>query len=192
MSAKKTRFIFQLKVTLSDAKPPIWRRILVPADITLGRLHEVLQLVMGWTDSHLHQFVARGEVYGVPDEEEEDSLLGCSTKDENRAIVSDLLWLEKDFLIYEYDFGDGWEHKVTLEKRLPYDLSLPLPSCLKGKRACPPEDCGGVWGYKDVLEIVNDPSHPEYADMVEWLGEDFEPEFFDASEVNHLLAEHFH
>jgi hypothetical protein len=187
--SKKTRSIFQLKVTLQESKPSIWRRILVPDDMTLGHLHEVLQVAMGWTDNHLHQFVARGEVYGIP-EIDDDGLSGRSSKDENKEKLSNLLGIEKDFLIYDYDFGDNWEHKITLEKIAPFDSSVPLPSCIKGKRACPPEDCGGVWGYQDLIAIMSDKSHPEHKDMLEWLGE-FDPEFFDQNAVNALLAEHF-
>lgn len=187
MGSTKPTSSLQLKVTLCDVKPPIWRRILVPDTVTLGQFHDVLQIVMGWTDSHLHQFIMGRAVYGVLDEHHDDLRFGRSIKDENKAMLSMLLSNENDSLIYEYDFGDGWQHKVTLEKKAPYDSSLKLPSCIKGKRACPPEDCGGPWGYAELLEIMRDQSHPEYNDRAEWLGSDFDPEFFDPAEVNDQL-----
>ncbi len=182
--------MYQLKITLNGSKPPIWRRILVQPDITLGQLHEVLQIVMGWTDSHLHQFVFGPEIFGVPDDEE-GGLFGFQVKDENKHRLSEFLRREKDFLSYEYDFGDGWEHKILLEKILPFDGSVKLPKCIKGKKACPPEDCGGIWGYQELIEILGDVSHPEHQAMIEWLGGNIDPEFFDLGEVNDVLAEHF-
>ncbi|MCX6179014.1 MAG: plasmid pRiA4b ORF-3 family protein [Chlorobiales bacterium] len=187
MSNTKRQSILQLKVTLRDIKPPIWRRIVVPDNITLGQLHDVLQIVMGWTDSHLHQFILGRVVYGIPDENEDNSMFGMSFKDENKVRLSNLLSEEKDSLSYEYDFGDGWQHKVTLEKKVPDDSSIQLPRCIKGKRACPPEDCGGVWGYVELLEIMSDKSHPEYKARAEWLDNDFDPEYFDLAEINAQL-----
>ncbi len=190
MKTKTPQATFQLKVTLMGSRPPIWRRILVPNTITLGKLHQVLQVVMGWEDEHLHQFVQGRELYGVPDKEE--VFFGMSATDENKTILSSLLSKEKEWLTYEYDFGDGWEHKLILEKKLPFDDSIQLPHCLKGKRASPPEDCGGMWGYMDLIGIMSDKSSPEYAERAEWLEEnfginDFNPEFFDLEEVNTQL-----
>ena len=190
MKTKAPQATFQLKVTLIGSKPPIWRRILVPDTITLGKLHQVLQVIMGWEDEHLHQFVLGRELYGVPDKE--DVFFGMSVNDENKTILSSLLSKEKEWLTYEYDFGDGWEHKLILEKKLPFDDSIQLPHCLKGKRASPPEDCGGMWGYMDLIGIMSDKSSPEYAERAEWLEEnfginDFNPEFFDLEEVNTQL-----
>ena len=190
MKTKTPTAIFQLKVTLVGSKPPIWRRILVPDTISLGKLHRILQVVMGWEDEHLHQFVQGRELYGVPDKD--DVFFGMSVKDEKRVILSSLLWKEKESLTYEYDFGDGWEHKLILEKKLPFDSAMQLPQCIKGKRACPPEDCGGVWGYMDLIEIMNDKSNPEYAERAEWLEDnfditDFNPELFDLDHINARL-----
>ena len=190
MKTKAPQAIFQLNVTLRGSKPPIWRRILVPDTITLGKLHQVLQVVMEWEDEHLHQFVQGRELYGVPDKE--DVFFGMSVTDENKTLLSSLLSKEKEWLTYEYDFGDGWEHKLVLEKKLPFDSAIKLPHCIKGKRACPPEDCGGMWGYMDLIAIMSDKSHPEYTERAEWLEEnfginDFDPEFFDLEEVNTQL-----
>lgn len=187
MAIRELRTIYQIKVTLNETKPPVWRRILVPSTINLGQFHTVLQIVMGWTDSHLHQFISGRTMYGMADDEV-GADFGLDMEDETQYKLSDLLVEEKASLIYEYDFGDGWRHKIQLEKKLPYDKAIKLPSCVKGKRACPPDDCGGVWGYQELLEVIEDPSHPEYDEMIEWLGGEFDPEEFDVEETNKLLA----
>ena len=187
MSVKHLRSIYQLKVTLKDSKPPIWRRILVPSKIDLGGFHGILQIVMGWTDSHLHQFVSGRTLYGTPFDEF-GSGLDMECEDETEYSLSQLMKKEKDSIIYEYDFGDGWEHKIILEKILPYDSSVRVPTCVKGKRACPPEDCGGIWGYGNLLEAIKDPSHPEHREMLEWLGGEFDPEVFDIEQTNNALT----
>ena len=185
MSVKPLRKTYQLKVTLNGAKPPIWRRILVPSDIQLGKLHIVLQVVMGWTNSHLHQFVSGRTFYGIHDDEFSFEM---EVEDENKYKLNQLLKSEKDALIYEYDFGDGWEHKIVLEKILPHENDKQLPRCIKGKRACPPEDCGGIWGYQGLLDILKDPEHQEYEDMVEWLDGEFDSEAFSIDEINERLS----
>jgi len=187
MPAEPFRNTYQLKVTLNDATPPIWRRILVPSDIPLGKLHIVLQVAMGWTNSHLHQFVSGGTLYGIQDEE---FSLEMEVEDENRYKLDQLLRAEKEAIKYEYDFGDGWVHKIVLEKILPHQNDKQLPLCIKGKRACPPEDCGGIGGYLGLLDILKDPEHPEYEDMVEWLGGELDSEAFDIDETNEMLAEY--
>ncbi|MDP9314400.1 MAG: plasmid pRiA4b ORF-3 family protein [Chloroflexota bacterium] len=175
--------IYQLKVTLYDSKPPIWRRIQVPATVTLGQLHRILQVVMGWTDSHLHQFIVGDSYYGIPDPE-----WAREVKHEQRARLSQVAHQEKAKLIYEYDFGDDWLHDIVVEKIFPPEAGKHYPVCVKGKRACPPEDCGGIWGYASFLEAISDPSHPEHAEMLEWVGGAFDPEAFDVEEVNRQLA----
>jgi hypothetical protein len=139
---------------------------------------------MGWQNCHLHQFRKDGIYYGNDDIE--DDLV----KNEAKYILCDLLKKEKDSLLYEYDFGDGWMHKVILEKALPFESSVKLVQCIKGKRSCPPEDCGGIWGYESLLETIRDPSHGEHEDMLDWLGGEFDPEYFDMSETNKLLSEY--
>ena len=190
MSVKNLRSIYQLKITLKDSKPPIWRRILVPSNVNLGEFHLILQIVLGWTDSHLHQFISGRTMYGTPVDEFGGDL-EMEGEDETQYKLSQLLKREKDSLNYEYDFGDGWEHKIVLEKILPYDGSVKVPTCIKGKRACPPEDCGGIWGYDNLLEVIKDPSHPEHEEMLEWIGGEFDPEFFDIEETNSTLIEYF-
>jgi len=175
--------VLQLKVTLDDVAPPIWRRFLVDGDDDLARLHEVLQVVMGWTDSHLHMFVAKGRSYGEPDPDFDDDVIP-----ENGVRIDTLLRRKGDALRYEYDFGDGWEHEVLLEDVLDEAADQTAPRCLAGARACPPEDVGGVPGYEDFLAAHADADHPEHGDMVLWAGEGFDPEGFDVGEVNALLA----
>ena len=181
--------IYQLKISLDGAKPPIWRRILVPPSIHLGQLHDLIQIAMGWGNCHLHQFIVGNIFYGVPANDFGDAF-GLEMRDETKYKLSRFLKKEKNSLRYEYDFGDGWEHKILLEKKLPDDDSRPLCTCIKGKRACPPDDCGGIWGYQEMLEILKDPSHPEYEDWREWVDDEFDPEFFDLDETNQLLAEY--
>jgi hypothetical protein len=172
--------VYQLKVTLKTSKPPIWRRIQVNSDINLYRLHKILQVVMGWTDSHLHQFNVHGEYYGTPDPDFE-------AKDEKRLKLYQAISGAGDRFVYEYDFGDSWEHVILVEKILQPEAGVRYPICLTGKRACPPEDCGGIWGYGDLLEAIQEPAHPEHEEMLEWLGGSFDPEEFDADMVNESL-----
>lgn len=175
--------MYQIKVTLNGIRPPVWRRLLVPGSFSLKDLHGVLQVAIGWTDSHLHQFVARGTFYGPPDPE-----FGMERRNEARVRLDEVLRTKNDGMTYEYDFGDGWEHKIILEKVLANAEQDGAPSCVAGARACPPEDCGGVWGYANLLNIISDRSHPEHEEMLEWLGDRFEPERFDISETNRALA----
>ena len=174
--------VYQLKVTLRDSKPPIWRRIQVTSDIRLSTLHQVLQVVMGWEDAHLHQFMAHGFYYGTPHPD-----FGFEVKNEQHASLQQVVSRAKDKLIYEYDFGDSWEHELLVEKILPLEEGKHYPVCLTGKRACPPEDCGGIWGYTSLLDAIRDPEHPEHEERVAWVGSTFDPDIFDLDEVNREL-----
>lgn len=171
--------IFQLKVTLRGVKPAIWRRIEVPPDLSLFELHRTLQAAMGWSDSHLHQFVHQGTYYGAPDRE-----FGMPTVSERRTRLGDLLAQPKDRLIYEYDFGDSWEHDVVLENMAEAQPGARYPRVIAGKRACPPEDVGGYLGYGDFVEAITDPAHAEHETMLEWIGGRFDPERFDLIAAN--------
>lgn len=184
--AKAAEQILQLKISLDHISPPIWRRVLVPDSMTLGELHDVIQLAMGWTNSHMHEFQVHGVSYGEPDLEYLDDMF-----DERDARLSDIALREKLRIKYTYDFGDGWDHSVVVEKFLPVDKTLHYPVCVKGKRSCPPEDCGGPWGYAGLLETIKDPTDPEHDEMIEWIGEDFDPDEFDLDDVNAMLASHF-
>ena len=174
--------IYQIKITLRHFSPPIWRRFLAPSDMTLAQLHDLLQIVMGWTDSHLHQFDIGGIQYGVPAIDDY-----MPTQDERKVRLQQIVPGEKFKFRYEYDFGDSWDHDVVIEKVLPPDPDQQLPVCIKGKRACPPEDVGGVWGYAHFLEAIHDVNHPEHEDMQAWVGDEFDPETFDIDEVNVML-----
>ena len=189
MAVKQLRSIYQLKVSLVGSKPPIWRHLLVHSHIDLEILHIVIQISMGWANCHLHQFEKDRIIYGIPDDEFGGDF-GFDSEDESEYKLSDLLKREKDSLIYEYDFGDSWTHKIILEKILPFETSSETAKCIKGKRACPPEDCGGIWGYSELIETISDPSDPEYEETMEWLGGEFDPEYFSLDEVNELLLEH--
>ena len=177
----KSNQIYQIKVTLDDTRPPIWRRILVPGNTTLLKLHDILQIVMGWEDYHLHMFTIEGFIYGDPADDEYGDL---GTIDEANYKLSKVIHREGQRLSYEYDFGDSWDHTLLVEKILPLQEGIHYPLCLKGKRACPPEDVGGVWGYENFLEAIRDPDHNEHEEYLAWMGGEFDPEAFDPEEIN--------
>lgn len=177
--------IYQLKITLLDSEPPIWRRILVKADTLLPDLHKIIQTSMGWTNSHLHQFISENQSYGIPDDEWDES----ETTDYSSVKLSDLISAEKEKILYEYDFGDGWEHEIILEKVLTEEDNKYYPSCIDGKRNCPPEDCGGMGGYEHLIKVIQDPNDDEHEEMKVWVGENFNPEDFNLNEVNEALKE---
>jgi hypothetical protein len=186
--AKKTtaKQIYQIKVTLQgSAKPPIWRRLLLADNTPLDELHDVLQVAMGWENAHLHMFSYGQEFYGPLDEYDRGNTL-----DEAKYRLNQLMRKEKDSLVYIYDFGDDWRHKIVLEKILPPDAQQNLPFCVTGKGACPPEDCGGIYGYYDLLRVLADSNDEEYEDMLEWAGE-LHPEVFSAAEANKIFSEHW-
>jgi hypothetical protein len=178
---ERTGTIYQLKVTLKGSNPPVWRRFQVP-DLTLGELHDVLQVVMGWQDSHMHQFVFGGKYYGRSEPGDD-----MEVDDEDGVLLSQILTGKKPRIVYEYDFGDDWQHDVILEKTLEPKPGIKYPLCLEGERACPPEDCDGVWGYADFLEAIGNPKYPEHREMKAWIGGKFDPERFDVEKVNREL-----
>jgi hypothetical protein len=181
----KAPAIYQIKITLKDVRPPIWRRVQVRSDELLEHLHYVIQLSMGWTNSHLHSFTIYGEEYGVPMPEFDAD--GFAPFDEKKSKLSKVIFGEKFKFSYLYDFGDSWEHEILVEKVLEADPQIDYPICIKAKRACPPEDCGGTWGYQNFLEIIQDPEHPEHEEMLEWVGGSFDPEDAELDEANEQL-----
>jgi hypothetical protein len=183
MSPRSPASIHQLKVTLTGVKPPIWRRIQVASSINLRRLHDVIQATMGWTQSHLYQFETDGVLLGEPDPEYDLPVRRAKSTPLRRVAPK----VGATFT-YEYDFGDGWEHRIVVEKVLPPEPGVFYPRCLSGRRACPPEDVGGVWGYQEFLEAIRDPEHEEHDSMLEWVGGSFDPEAFDLQTVNQELA----
>ena len=144
---------------------------------------------MGWTNSHLYRFEIGGIEFGEPDPESKS--YGLEMKDSKRAKLSKVVPEERTKFIYEYDFGDSWEPEILLEKVLPPEPGMPYAVCLAGKRACPPEVCGGIWGYAHLLEVIRDPAHEGYSEIKEWLGGEFDPEAFDIDKINEILKGHF-
>ena len=178
--------IYQIKVTLLGTSPPIWRRLLVPADLTLAQLHDLLQAAMGWEDGHMHEFSLGQRRFGRPNPE--DRLIGMPSVENERTVrLSSVLGRVGAKVIYTYDFGDGWEHGIVLEKRLPVDLNTTYPVCTDGQLACPPEDCGGVPGFYDLVEALADPNHERHAELRDWIGDDYDPQAFSLDEVNRRL-----
>ena len=164
--------------------PLVWRRILVPDTITLEKLHYVLQIAMGWTNSHLHEFEIGHARYGIPDPdwpEERPVIL------EKKVTLAQALTPNVRKFTYVYDFGDHWAHDIRVEKIFDNDLKVPAPICTEGANRCPPEDVGGPPGYIEFLEAINDPAHEEHENMLEWIGESFDPTIFDTDAVNRQL-----
>jgi hypothetical protein len=185
MAKKPPGALYQLKITLKWSKPAIWRRVVVRADLPLSSLHDLLQRVMPWTNSHMHQFIAGKAFYGAPAPEFAD--MGMEMLNEDEYTLADLAPAAKRKFIYEYDFGDGWAHEVTVEKVLPPDADFKRPVCLAGAKACPPDDCGGMGGYDHLLEILGNPKHPEHAEMLDWVGGEWDAERFDLDQTNRRL-----
>jgi len=201
--------IYELKITLRNSNPPIWRRIAVAADICLSDLHRVIQVVMGWDDYHLHQFLVsntrlkltREELASLDWQARYERLTLCRNRcwsdpqmgiegaeDEYKMRLCDLVPAVKSKFIYEYDFGDSWNHQIEVVKIGPAAEDVKYPICLGGKLACPPEDCGGFWGYYEMLEVSKNPKHERYEELSYWLGENFDPDRFDLDKINKMLA----
>ena len=177
--------VYQVKISLQGIRPPIWRRLRMPAAISLGRLHDVIQTAFGWTDSHLHAFEAEGRRYSSPDFGLDE--LGDRFEDEGEVPLCEVLPTAGGRLRYTYDFGDSWEHGLLVEEILPPD-GVGHAVCVAGRRAGPPEDCGGVWGFAELCDILSDPEHPEHLERVEWLGGYHDPAAFDKDAINRALA----
>lgn len=173
---------YQLKITLEGSEPPVWRRIIVPASIHLGRLHHVIQVVMGWEDDHLHLFRTLQGQFGSSNPEIEGDW-----GDESKITLSEIAPKVRTKFQYEYDFGDSWLHTVQVEKITPAEPGEKQAVCLEGARACPPEDCGGIPGYWNLLEVIKKPDHPDYEGLMEWVGPDWDPEDFNLQAINAAL-----
>jgi hypothetical protein len=170
--------IYELRISLREVEPEVWRSVLVRSDSSLSMLHRILQTVTGWTDSHLHQFQSADTVYGRPDP------ASPRTLDERKAVLAGLMRAPGDQLTYVYDLGDAWEHDIGLLHVFELEPTSKLPYVTGGERACPPEDCGGPAGYERLLKALSRPRHPDHRDLVEWVGGSFDPEVFDAEAVN--------
>ena len=184
---RPSKTALQLRISLVDVTPTIWRRLLVPGEIKLSKLHAIYQAAMGWEDYHLHYFEIEGRRYGVPDSDWENDDI-----DEESVMISDVLMLSNVAnggqirFLYDYDFGDSWRHEVVVESMDPMPQILKFAVCIDGQRACPPEDCGGTHGYRDLLEAICDPNHEEHGDYASWAGR-LDPEFFDLAIINAAL-----
>lgn len=178
------KLVYSIKITLKGSNPPIWRQLLVSSDTTLVKLHDIIQIAMGWEDEHLHAFQINGKSYT-----RSDMMYGESDmNDESKMQLSQVAQIQSTFT-YEYDFGDGWLHEISIEGIVSTDeVKMPLPYCVKGERSCPPEDCGGIWGYADMLEKLAGPRNKERKELMEWLGGEFDSEEFDIHGVNERLG----
>ncbi|MFF4412398.1 plasmid pRiA4b ORF-3 family protein [Streptosporangium sp. NPDC001559] len=184
-SGRKPVTVHRIKVTLAGSRPPIWRRLEVPSEITLRALHDILQAAFGWKNYHMWVFESPQGRYGVADRELQTAGAATRRLDQIAAEPGDRLG-------YTYDFGDDWEHVILVEAVTPAEPGVAYPRCLAGRRACPPEDCGGIWGYDYLMEILADPEHEEHEDRLEWLGLDsadqFDPTAFDLDQTNTALS----
>jgi hypothetical protein len=179
MATPKTAI--RLRISLADHLPTIWRRLLVPGEIKLSKLHDILQAAMGWEDYHLHLFQIGDASYGRMDDDlDEDDI------DEDSVVLSGLVQAPMRFS-YQYDFGDDWQHEVVVESIEPVPVILKWAVCLDGQRACPPEDCGGAGGFQRFLEAVGHPDHDDHDELVEWFGRPFDPEGFSVAGANAAL-----
>lgn len=176
--------IYQFKIELKGISPAIWRSVQLNDNTQLLDLHYAIQIAMGWYDSHLYQFENKGLIYGDPEALEDDGVL-----DDSVVNIVDVFKEEKSTINYIYDFGDNWEHLVTLEKVIEVKEPLTHMVCVAGKRNCPPEDCGGIPGYLDMLETLKKPDSDEYKALIEWIGGEFDPEFFELSIINESFKE---
>jgi hypothetical protein len=175
--------VYQLKITLAEVEPPIWRRIRARGDLRLDRLHTVFQRAMGWQSAHLHEWIVGGRRYGEPEPDEPH----YEVQEESRLTLREAAPIEGARFEYLYDLGDNWTHEVVVEKIGPPDPAFLSPECLAGERACPPEDCGGAGGYDNFLEAIRDRRHPEHEDLLAWVGGRFDPEALDLAAVNRRL-----
>ena len=182
MTRSVAKTVHTLKITLRGVQPPVWRRIAVPSDVKLSALAPLLEAAMGWYGDHLHSFETSGKRYGEPDPD-----WGADIIDERGRKLATVLPKVGAKLRFDYDFGDGWEHDVVVEAIESAQRGVTSPLCVAGKRACPPEDCGGPWGYGELLEVLADPQHPDHDERAEWIGDDFDPEHFDAGETTDAM-----
>jgi Plasmid pRiA4b ORF-3-like protein len=181
--------IYQIKIVLLGTEPPIWRRVLVPAHFTLAQLHDVAQAAMGWDDSHLHQFYIGRQRFGIPDPN--GAVMGGSTAiNERNPCLANVLNKVGGKATYVYDFGDSWEHALTVEKILAAEPNVTYPLCTDGKLAGPPEDCGGIPGFSHMLDALADPNHEDHEDMVDWI-ESFDAGAFSIEAVNQRFRKIF-
>lgn len=188
MPSRPPDTVYRLKVTLRDIRPPIWRRVEVPGHVSLHSLHEILNEAMGWTDSHLHDFEIGGVEYTLPDDDIDPDR---PVEDDRRWRLDAVVTEPGRRFLYRYDFGDDWRHEVLVEAIGAPVAGVTYPRVTKGRRNCPPEDCGGPWSYPDLLATLADPRDPEHDSMLDWVGGRFDPEEFSIEATNETLADRF-
>ena len=179
--------IVQIRIALQDIEPPIWRRVQVPTDFPLRRLHDVIQAVIGWLDSHLHQFEIGDKLYGQPEIAGDDHFGPPLYSDRNTRLAQ-LLERGIDRFTYTYDFGDDWRHEIEIEGTLQAQPGVEYPILVAGERRGPPEDCGGPFGFVAFLDAMSDPGHPDHEDVMDWYGEPFEAEDMELDKVEAMLS----
>jgi hypothetical protein len=177
--------VYELKITLDDIRPLIWRRVQTK-NTTLAKLHDIIQVVLGWEDYHLHEFEIGDQRFGLP-EQWEDDFWESKVSNERKVKLSQLVEQGVKKFRYQYDMGDSWWHSIHIEKTVPPETGVKYPRCIGGERAGPPEDCGGPWGYGDFVDAVQNPKHKRHDELREWVGDDFDPEAFDLEAVNEEL-----
>ncbi|MGH3777214.1 MAG: plasmid pRiA4b ORF-3 family protein [Pseudonocardiaceae bacterium] len=173
--------IHTIKVSLRYMKPPVWRRLQVPSKTSLAELHHIVQAAMGWYDCHLHQFEVDGVDYADP------AHMLDEARDEARGTLARMQVGQR--FAYWYDFGDDWWHDISVESVARADPALTYPRCVTGRRTCPPEDCGGPWGFEELMRALGDEKHPEHEMYREWIPVDYDPARFDLDEINEALAQ---
>jgi hypothetical protein len=181
---KTIMIIYRIHISLLDIRPLIWRRVELSSQTTLKQFHRILQIVMGWENYHLHEFLVGTKHYGIPDPDYDDP---GDVIVESKIVLSEVLPLAGAEISYVYDFGDNWRHLIELEEIVPAQPEGEYPRVIDGARSCPPEDSGGITGYANLLEILIDPTHEEYEDMRRWAGETFNAEVFSVKEINRRL-----
>jgi hypothetical protein len=180
--AREHPVYYQIHVALEEISPKIWRRLLVLPTTSLKTLHKIIQIAMGWSNYHLHQFIYDDERYGEPWDEDPEG-----TIDYKHLKLHDFLLYPHETMVYEYDFGDGWKHLIKLEDILINHDRLPSPLCVDGAGQCPPEDCGGATGYAELKRIIKNPRHKDYKETMVWIGGPFDPDFFPIDQINKEL-----
>ena len=186
MNLKKTnnQEIYRLKIVLEGTSPSVYRTLDIQSEATFNDLHNAIQILFSWYDMHLHEFRTDTVVIGDPMNDEFGDM---GIQDENTVTLKDVFHDPKDSIRYIYDFGDDWIHKVTLEKILEAEEKKCYPRCVRGKRCAPPEDVGGVWGFEEFKEAINDPRHEAHEQWREWYEDDFDPDWFSLGEINKQL-----
>jgi hypothetical protein len=181
------REVVEIRISLQDIEPRVWRRVQVPADFPLRRLHDVIQAVMGWLDYHLHQFEIGDKLYGQPEIAGDDHF-GPPLHSDRNTRLAQLLERSVERFTYIYDFGDDWRHDIEIERTIRAQPGIEYPILIAGERRGPPEDCGGPYGYLEFLDAISDPAHPGHEEAMDWYGEPFDPEDMELDTVEAMLS----